>query len=159
MLERLGKGISKPDIGILALRVFVLGSLFLKHGTPKLFHFQQELMWENIGYPSVFHLGSVGTLLFATLADGICSMLVVLGLATRWAALFTFCSLAIGWGMVHGFAFTGTEGRIAETISLYMVGCAAIFLLGPGRYSFDAMIKASAEKKRAVGGRPTQAQA
>ena len=52
--------------------------------------------------------------------------------------------------MVHHFAFTGKEGRIAETISLYMVGCLAIFLLGPGKYSLDAMIEAAAEKKRAA---------
>jgi len=159
VLERLGKGLWNPDMGILALRVFVLGALFLKHGTPKLFHFHEELMWENVGYPSVFHLGSVNTLLIAAFADGICTVLALVGLATRWAVAFTFCSLAVGWGVVHGFAFSGQEGRIAETISLYMVACLAIFLLGPGRYSIDGMIAASAEKKHAVAGRPTLARA
>lgn len=159
MLERLRKGILNPDMGILALRVLVLGALFMKHGTPKLFDFHDELNWENVGYPNLFHLGSVGTLLVATFADGICSMLVVLGLATRWAALFAFCSLGVGWGMVHGFAIRGPEGRVAETISLYMVACVAIFLLGPGRYSLDAMIEAAAEKKHVAGARPALAQA
>jgi putative oxidoreductase len=120
----------------------------MKHGTPKLFHFQEELMWENVGYPNLFHLGSVGTLLVAAFADGICSFLAVIGLATRWAVAFICCSLAVGWGMVHGFAFTGLEGRIAETISLYMIACIAIFLIGPGKYSVDALIVASAERKR-----------
>ena len=147
MLDRLKQGISNPDVGILVLRVIVFGTLFMKHGTPKLFDFNTELHWEGAAYPNVFGLGSVGTLLIATFADGICSLLVVLGLATRWAALFAGSSLAVGWGMVHHFAFVGIEGRIAETISLYMVACLAIFLLGPGRYSLDAMIEAAAEKK------------
>ena len=150
MLKQLRKSVLNRDMGILALRVCVLGALFMKHGTPKLFDFNTELHWEGAAYPNVFGLGSVNTLLIATFADGICSLLVVLGLATRWAALFAGCSLAVGWGMVHHFAFVGIEGRIAETISLYMVACLAIFLLGPGRYSLDAMIEAAAEKKRAA---------
>ena len=159
MLERLRKGILNRDMGILALRVFVLGALFMKHGTPKLFDFNTELHWEGAAYPSVFGLGAVGTLLIAAFADGICSLLVVLGLATRWAALFSGCSLVVGWGMVHGFAIRGTEGRIAETISLYIIACVAIFLLGPGKYSIEAMIEASTEKKRAASGQRNLARA
>jgi uncharacterized membrane protein YphA (DoxX/SURF4 family) len=148
MLER--KDIFNRDLGILALRVCVLGALFMKHGTPKLFDFNTELHWEGAAYPSVFGLGSVGTLLIASFADGICSFMAVIGLATRWVVAFTCCSLAVGWGMVHHFAFTGLDGRIAETLSLYMSTCVAVFLLGPGKYSLDAMIAASGEEKRAA---------
>ena len=150
MLERLKQGMSNPHVGILVLRVIIFGTLFMKHGTPKLFDFHGELIGDG-GYPNVFHLGQVGTLLIATFADGICSMLVVLGFATRWAVLYSFCNFTVGWGVVHGFAFTGTEGRIAEQITLYLVACVAVFCLGPGKYSIDGLIEASADKKRMAG--------
>jgi len=144
MLERLRQSVSSPDAGRLVLRAFMFGTLFLKHGTPKLFGFNTEL----VGYPDVFHLGPVLTLVIATIADGICSMLIVVGFATRWAVMYSFCNFAVGWGMVHGFAILGTEGRVAEQITIYLAGCVAVFCLGPGKYSVDGLIAASAEKKR-----------
>ena len=55
MLERLKQGVLNPDLGRLSLRVFMFGTLFLKHGSPKLFGFQAEL----VGYPNVTHPGPV----------------------------------------------------------------------------------------------------
>lgn len=147
MLDRLKQSVSNPDLGRLSLRVFMFGTLFLKHGSPKLFGFQAEL----VGYPNVFHLGPVLTLMIATFADGICSMLIVLGFATRWAVLYAFCNFAVGWGMVHGFAVLGTEGRVAEQITIYLAGCVAVFCLGAGKYSIDGLIATSEEKKRVAG--------
>lgn len=155
MLERLKHGVLDPDLGRLALRVIMFGTLFIKHGTPKLFGFQAEL----VDYPNVWHLGPVLTLLIATFADGICSMLIVLGFATRWAVLYSFCNFTVGWGVVHGFAIFGTEGRVAEQITIYLAGCVAVFCLGPGKYSIDALIAASADKKQVAGGYASRARA
>ena len=74
------------DAGLLALRLIVPTALFLKHGTEKLFTFSSMAAH----FPDPLHIGHVPSLVIAMIADGICMPLLVLGLATRWAALWSF---------------------------------------------------------------------
>src|SRR5580658_778113 len=97
---------TKVDCGLLALRIMVVVPLFLKHGTEKLFRFQHMAQH----FPNPLHIGVVPSLLFATLSDGICSLLILLGLATRWAALICFINIFVAWGFVHHFGLFGPQG-------------------------------------------------
>jgi putative oxidoreductase len=126
----------KIDCGLLVLRLCTGLPLFLKHGTEKLFGFSQMAAH----FPNPLHIGVIPSLLFATLSDGICSLLVVLGLATRWASLIVFVNLFVAWSLVHHFLFTGPQGGHGELIVLYLGAMAALFLAGPGKYSLDARI-------------------
>ncbi len=125
-----------PDFGLLALRVAVFLPLFLKHGTEKLFHFEGMAAH----FPDPLHIGAVPSLIFATLSDGICSLLLVVGLATRWSALVVFVNVAVAWIFVHHLAFFGPQGGHGELIVLYLAAALALFFTGAGRNSFDALL-------------------
>jgi putative oxidoreductase len=126
---------SCTDAGLFVLRVIAGMSLFLKHGTEKLFGFSQM----SAHFPNLLHLGVFG-LVFATLGDGICSLLIVFGLATRWASLICFINIFAAWALVHHFLFFGRGSDHGELIVLYLAAFLAIFIAGPGRLSVDAML-------------------
>ena len=122
------------DLGLLALRLLIPIPLFLKHGTEKLFRF--HAMAQH--FPDPLHIGVLPSLIFAMIADGICMPLLMLGLATRWAALWSFINLFVAWAFVHHFLFFGPGSDHGELIVLYMGAMITLFLAGPGKYSIDA---------------------
>lgn len=126
---------SCTDFGLFVLRAIVCLSLFLKHGTEKLFGFSQM----SAHFPNLLHLGILG-LVFATLGDGICSLLIIFGLATRWASLICFVNIFAAWALVHHFLFFGPNADHGELIVLYLAAFLAIFIAGPGRFSIDALL-------------------
>ena len=125
---------SSTDAGLLILRVTVCLSLFLKHGTEKLFGFSHMAAH----FPDPLHVGAMTGLLFATLGDGICTLLIIVGLATRWASLISFLNIFAAWSLVHHFVFFGRGSDHGELIVLYLAALLAIFIAGPGRFSIDA---------------------
>ena len=132
-----------PNFGRLVLRVAVFLPLFMKHGTEKLFTF--GTMAQH--YVDPVHIGPVPTLVIAMISDGICSLLLVVGFATRWAALYSFCNLFVAWALVHHFALVSRKDNGGETIFIYMAACAAVFFLGAGKYSIDGLIQNTVEKE------------
>jgi putative oxidoreductase len=129
---------SSMDAGLLFLRVSVGISLFLKHGYEKLFHFSQ--MAPTFSDP--LHLGSTTSLFLAMISDGTCSMLIVSGLGTRWAALYSFIVIFVAWSVRDHFMYFGhLVADHGELSVLYLFALGTIFLTGPGRYSVDAMLK------------------
>lgn len=124
------------DWGLLCLRVCFGLSLFLKHGWEKPTNFAR--MAEH--FPDPLHVGPVPSLLFALISDAICSILVLLGLGTRWAALWSFVNIFIAWSFVHHFQYFGRGADHGEAIVLYLGGLLAIAIMGPGRFSFDSKL-------------------
>jgi len=127
---------SSYDFGLLALRLLAPIPLFLKHGTEKLFRFHAMAAH----FPNPIHIGAVTSLVIAMIADGICMPLLVLGLATRWAALWSFFNLLVAWVFVHHFVFFGPGSDHGELIVVYMGAMVTLFLAGPGKYSIDACL-------------------
>jgi putative oxidoreductase len=127
----------KTDEALLVLRLLTAGPLFLKHGTEKLFTFSQM----SAHFPDPLHIGVVPSLLFAALSDGICTLLLILGLATRWAALIIFVNIFVAWAFVHHFIFFGRQADHGELIVLYLGAMIALFLAGPGKYSLDSKLQ------------------
>jgi hypothetical protein len=77
--------------GLLVLRLAGL-SLFLKHGWEKLSGYSTMVQH----FPDPIHVGAHAGLAFALLSDGICSVLVLIGLATRPAAVVILINL-LAW--------------------------------------------------------------
>ena len=142
MLKRLIKFNYLPsytDTGLLVLRVLTALSLYVKHGNEKVFSFQ--LMSTHPIDP--WHLGIVPTLIIAMISDSIFSIFIMLGLATRYCCIYVWCVIFVAWSFRHGFAYLakGAAGDHGELMILYLISFAALFLLGPGRYSLDAMLQ------------------
>jgi len=125
---------SGQDFGLLVLRLIVPTALFLKHGVEKLTGF--HTMMPHFLDP--LHIGHVPSFLFAMIADGICMPLLVLGLFTRPAALWSLINLTVAWVFVHHFQFFGRGADHGELIVAYIAVMLTLLIGGPGRYSIDA---------------------
>lgn len=127
---------SAMDVGVLVLRLAIGISLFIRHGVEKLAHFSAM----STQFPNPIHIGAVPSLTIALISDSICSLLVAAGLATRWAALFCFCTIAVAWAFVHHFQFFGPKGDHGELIVVYLGAMGALFFIGGGQYSLDHLL-------------------
>lgn len=124
------------DIGLLFLRVVAGGTLLLKHGLEKPENF--SAMAQH--FPNPLHIGPVPSLVFALIADFICSMLVIVGLGTRWASAVAFINIFVAWAFVHHFLFFGKGSDHGELIVLFLAAFGCLFFTGAGRYSVDAIL-------------------
>jgi len=119
------------DFALLVLRVWIGFTLFLRHGLEKITGFAGMAGH----FPNPLHIGPVASLAFALLSDAICSILVMLGFATRWATLIIMINTGVAFIFVHKLAFFGQ--RSGELPWIYFGWALAIFIAGPGRFSFD----------------------
>ena len=120
------------SIGLLILRICAGLSLFVKHGLEKLTGY--SVMVQH--FPDPIHIGAHASLAFALLSDGICSMLVVLGVVTRPAAAVIKVNLLTVFFLVHHAAFF-SNGHV-ELVWVYIAVFASLIWTGPGYFSFDA---------------------
>lgn len=125
------------DAGLLALRLIAVSSLLIKHGLEKTIGFSD--MWTRMSAHPMdpIGIGPLPTLLYAAFADGICTVLMILGFGTRWAAIFSFINVFVAWAFVHHFMFFGHDGDHGELIVVYIAVMIALFFTGPGKYSID----------------------
>ena len=119
------------DTGLLILRVTFGLSLCILHGWGKAVNFSQMAAH----FPDPLHIGSRFTLLFSILSDLVSSLLVAMGLATRWAALIIAINTGAAFFLVHKAALSGPHN--GELPLLYCAWALAIFFTGPGRFSVD----------------------
>lgn len=122
------------DIAILVLRVWLGIGVFVKHGIEMFVNFDQ--MQQH--FPNPIGVGPTASLLFALIADGICSILIILGLATRLAALLTVINLFVAYAFLFKFSLSKPP---AELVYVYLGGLIVILLAGPGKYSIDQKLK------------------
>ena len=78
------------DIGLLIIRVMVGACLIYHHGAEKFYSFH-ELLTHPVMDP--IGLGVVPSTIIAGFADGVCSLLVLLGLFSRYASIFPLAVL------------------------------------------------------------------
>ena len=129
---------SYEDAGLLALRLICAGSLFLKHGIEKVVTF--SAMAQH--FPDPIHIGPAPSLFIAMLGDFVCGLLLIVGLGTRWAAIFSFMNIFVAWSLVHHFVWVGHGPLVdhGESIVLYLGVMIALALAGAGRYSLDYVL-------------------
>jgi putative oxidoreductase len=123
-----------PDLALLALRITMGLGLFVKHGLEKVMNFSQMAA----RFPDPVHIGPVPSLVFALLSDTICSLLTIMGLATRLAALVVVINLAVAFSLVHRFSFFGLHN--GELAFVYLGGYLALLIAGGGRFSLDSVL-------------------
>lgn len=122
------------DTALLLMRIGFGLSLFLKHGLEKLTGYSRMVTH----FPNPIGIGPHASLAYALLSDGICSLLVILGLGTRWAAIVIVVNLAVVFTLVHHMAFF-TQGHV-ELVFVYFIGFLSILIAGPGRFSLDRLL-------------------
>ena len=104
----------------------------LTHGLAKIQNFSalSETFADPIG------LGAKFSLILIIFAEFGCSILLMLGLFTRLAAIPLAIGMAVAAFVAHApFSFSASELPL-----LYLVVFASFFFLGAGRYSIDYLI-------------------
>lgn len=130
-----GTGVS---VVILIFRV-VFGVLFLLHGVDKMSDFQA--LSEN--YPSVMGLGSYMTLMITIFCEFCCSLFLIAGLLVRLMVLPMILAMAVAFFDVHDAMMP--EGELSL---IYLIVFIILYLVGPGRFSFDYLIDSRFRKDK-----------
>lgn len=122
-----GKGVS---VLILALRI-VFGVLFFLHGLDKVTNFNDL----SLDYPSVMGLGSYTTLMLSIFTEFCCSLFLIAGLITRIITIPMIIAMGVAFFDIHDAMMP--DGELAL---IYLITFFILFIVGPGRYSFDYLI-------------------
>jgi putative oxidoreductase len=117
------------DFALLVLRFWLGLTLLFNHGIGKLLHFSQvaPMMPDPLGVGAHLNLALV------VIAEVLCSALVVIGFATRFAALIVVIEMLVAFTMVHHRALATGPGS-GELAFLYLAGFLTIVLAGGGRF-------------------------
>lgn len=131
------------SIGLLILRLGV-GGFMLTHGWGKL---QMMLAGDFDQFGDPIGLGSGPSLVLVFFAEFVCALLVIIGLATRIAAVPIVFAMAVAAFVVHGSdPWTMGPGASKEPALLFLSAFLALFFTGAGRISVDALIWSRRER-------------
>ena len=119
------------DFALLVLRVGV-GVAMLTHGYPKFL----KVLSGNLSFGDPIGLGQEASLILTAFAEFVCSILLIIGLFTRFATIPLIITMAVVFFIVHGADDFGTR----EKAFLFLVSYLVLFFTGPGRYSLDKQI-------------------
>ncbi len=120
------------DLALLVLRLWLGLSMLLLHGWSKLAGFS-----EMAGkFPDPLGVGSRASLGLAVFGEAVCSVLLILGLFHRLAALALAITMATAFFLVHQGVLTGAKS--GELAFVYLAGFVTLLVAGAGRFSIDA---------------------
>ena len=116
----------------LLLSRLAIGALMLSHGYPKL----QTLLSGNVQFADPFGIGPVPSLALTVFAEFVCSILLILGLATRLATIPLIITMLVAIFYAHSADPFGKK----ELAVIYLTIFIGFLVLGPGRYSIDNFV-------------------
>jgi putative oxidoreductase len=128
------KNSGSANFALLVLRLWIGLEMLLVHGADKLAHF-------NVYAPKFldpFGIGSPASLALSVFAEFFVSILIILGLVTRWSALVLVINMTVAFIGVHKGALSG-QGS-GELAFLYLMAYVVLLIAGPGRFSADKVL-------------------
>jgi putative oxidoreductase len=125
------------DFALLLLRVWLGLMLLLNHGWEKLTTFSAHV--DRFADP--LGVGRPLSLSLTVFAEVVCSLLLVLGLWTRLAALVLAIQMSVAFLLVHQRVLAGPGS--GELAFIYLAGWAALFVAGGGRFALDRRLGAA----------------
>ena len=128
-IDVLNRKILSADTCLLTLRLATTALLFYKHGYEKVFSFQDMLSH----FPDPLGIGKLPGLIYATITDALCTVLLAAGLFNRVATSLLLINLLVAFIGVH----QGIVNDHGEAILLYMINLIFLFFAGPGEMSLD----------------------
>ncbi|MGI8582268.1 MAG: DoxX family protein [Chitinophagaceae bacterium] len=87
-------------------------------------------------FPDPLGVGAPASLAFAVFAEVGCSILILVGLATRLAVIPLIITM-----LIAAFIILGTQGFLKQELALiYLLVYITLFVTGSGKYSVDRVI-------------------
>lgn len=124
---------STTHVWLLVLRI-TAASFMLTHGYPK---FLTLMEGGEIAFYDFMGIGNTASLALAVLAEFICSILIILGLGTRLAALPLSITMLVAAFIVHA----DDPFNKKEFALLYFLIFTTLMVFGAGKYSVDRVIE------------------
>ena len=146
MIKKLfGPGTDSPctNLALLVLRVWLGVAMLANHGYDKFTTFGEK----STNFPDPLGVGHATSLALAVFAEFFCSLLLVTGLLTRFAAFVLAVNMAVAFFLVHKGALSGEHS--GELAFIYLAGYAGLLMAGPGRFSADGSLFKKSEKPAA----------
>lgn len=119
------------DLALLVLRLWLGLAMAWLHGWGKLVN----LIAGTSKFPDILGIGALSALLLAIFAEFFCSLLLVVGLWTRLAALLLLITMSVAFFMAHGAKLSGPGS--GELAFVYLAGYMVLLLAGAGKFSVD----------------------
>lgn len=120
-----------PAFGLLLLRVWLGVSILVLHGWGKL----QKLVAGDMSFGDPMGIGPAPTLVLAVLTEFACSILIILGYLTRFAALMLASTMAVAWAVSHQMKLSGPGN--GELAFIYLGGFLTLLFCGGGKYGIE----------------------
>jgi putative oxidoreductase len=130
------------SLALLLLRVGVGGLMLYSRGFVKIANFSE--LFDRFQDP--LGLGSEVSLTLVIIVEVACSILIIVGLFTRLAAIPLVATIILALLFVH----PGDPWPKIEVALLYLIPFATIFVSGPGWYSMDNVIRRKRKRKKAT---------
>ena len=121
------------DAALLIARI-TIAVLMLTHGLPKL---GMLLSGEPVQFPALFGLSAGMSLTLAVFAEVICSLLILVGFATRLAVIPLGITMLVALFAIHGADPFAKQEPALQYLLVYVV----LFLAGSGKYSVDYLLQ------------------
>ncbi|MDB5247190.1 MAG: DoxX family protein [Segetibacter sp.] len=119
------------NVWLLISRV-AIGAIMLTHGLPKL----EKLMAGNVQFADPFGIGPTASLAITVFAEVGCSILLILGLATRFAAIPLMITMLVAIFYAHAADPFGKK----ELPAIFLLIFTGFLIIGAGKYSIDNLI-------------------
>lgn len=126
------------NLWLFILRI-AIGAIMLTHGLPKL----EKLMAGNVQFADPFGLGATASLALTVFAEVGCSILLMLGLATRLAAIPLMITMLVAILYAHAADPFGKKELAVIFVLLYT----GFLILGAGKYSIDYLISRKSKSR------------
>jgi putative oxidoreductase len=120
------KGSATTDLGLLFLRVMIGSFMLFGHGWGKLIGYSEKAAQ----FADPIGLGSATSLGAAIFAEVFCSLLIILGIGTRLAAIPIIFTMLVAVTFVH----TNDPWGKKEFALLYAIPLITLILTGGGRF-------------------------
>lgn len=128
------------SIGLLVVRI-IIGAFMLTHGIGKL---MMLLGGNSAMFPDPLGIGASASLLLIVLAEFVCSIFLILGIATRLSAIPLLAGMLVAGLIVHGADPFASKELSLLYGSVYLM----LIITGPGKYSIDQLIFTALDKKK-----------
>jgi putative oxidoreductase len=120
------------NFALLVQRVTTGLLLLIGHGLPRISNFSSL----SANFFDPFRIGHRNSLVLVILAELFCSMFLVLGLFTRFAAFIIVVNLSVAVFIFHH----GQPLKNVELGAIFLTSVFTIMIVGPGRVSVDGMM-------------------
>ena len=101
----------------------------LTHGLPKL----TKLLNGNFAFADPIGIGEVPSLVMAVLTEVLCSLFLILGLASRVVLIPLIFTMAVALFIIHA----ADPFDVKEHALLFLIPYITLYLTGPGKFSLD----------------------